>query len=210
MNNDGKSGLAKFVEWMEIYVVGDMTGDMVADDIIKEAQSLLADEQSSARVEREAIIREHQNVWLKLHEAVWEFAEEQADNGDECSLDTCNDLKKILEKHRLPVVTPVKPTMCEHYGDGIQSNEGCPGSINTRHCPDNTDEDCNIKPTADKGMQGSITREQIANIIWTRFDNGNEDWIKCDVAAGWILAALDDARRIANKVPYLTKKKATK
>ena len=37
-----------------------------------------------------------------------------------------------------------------------------------------------------------MTRKQIADIIWSRFDQGNEDWIKCDVAAGWILAALDD------------------
>ncbi len=40
-----------------------------------------------------------------------------------------------------------------------------------------------------------MTREQIANIIWTRFDQGNKDWIKCDVAAGWILAALEDEKK---------------
>lgn len=40
-----------------------------------------------------------------------------------------------------------------------------------------------------------MTREQIANIIWSRFDQGNADWIKCDVAAGWILAAIEDEKK---------------
>jgi len=44
-----------------------------------------------------------------------------------------------------------------------------------------------------------MTRKQIADIIWSRFDQGNEDWIKCDVAAGWILAALDDEERAQSR-----------
>lgn len=42
-----------------------------------------------------------------------------------------------------------------------------------------------------------MTRKQIADIIWTRFNQGQDDWIKCDVAAGWILAAFDDEKRNA-------------
>jgi hypothetical protein len=47
---------------------------------------------------------------------------------------------------------------------------GCPGEFNFRHCPDNTDEECNIIPTKRKykeingcawiGIQGAIMATQ--------------------------------------------------
>ena len=74
---------------------------------------------------------------------------------------TCSQFGKILSKlkeesraHSSVEVPCGLVKKCPHYGDGVQSNEGCPGSINTRHCPDNTNEDCDIVPQAPKQQDG--------------------------------------------------------